>query len=386
MESLIQPRVHNIQLSGIRQFVNEMAAFPKAVSLTLGQPDFDTPAHIKEAAKKAIDQNVTTYSPNPGYPHVREAAAEYVNKKYNLHYSQDEVIITVGASEAIDVSLRTILESGDEVIIPAPVYPGYEPVITLCGAKAVYADTTTTGFKLTVHHLEELWSEKTKCVILPYPSNPTGAVLLKKELEQLVQFLENKKVFVLADEIYSELTYDAVHCSIASFKGMKEKTILINGLSKSHSMTGWRIGFLYAQSNILKHILKVHQYNVTCANTIAQEAAFEALTEGAMDAFPMKKEYDKRRNYVLSRLQNMGIEAQVPGGAFYIFANIKPFGMSSLAFCRGLLQEQEVAVIPGSAFGEEGEGYIRLSFAAHMDLLNIAMDRLQQFIDKITVS
>jgi aminotransferase len=384
LESYIQPRVNKIQISGIRQFVSEMAAYPDAISLTLGQPDFETPKHIKEAAKKAIDENMTVYSPNPGFPHVRRAAADYAKSKYQLPYCEDEVIITVGASEAIDVSLRTILEEGDEVIIPAPVYPGYEPVITMCGARAVFADTTETGFRLTIDLLEKHWSEKTKCLILPYPSNPTGAVLEEDELEKLASFLRSKNVFVLSDEIYSELTYDAPHHSIASFEGMKEKTIVINGLSKSHSMTGWRIGLLYADQTILKHILKVHQYNVTCANTIAQAAAFAALTAGADDAIPMKNEYKKRRDYCISRLSEMGVETIAPGGAFYIFADIQHFGLSSLSFARRLLSQQEVAVIPGSVFHSTGEGYIRLSFAASLSLLEAAMDRIEQFLASLS--
>ncbi|MFC0188753.1 aminotransferase class I/II-fold pyridoxal phosphate-dependent enzyme [Fictibacillus aquaticus] len=385
METYIQPRVNKIQISGIRQFVSEMAAFPDAISLTLGQPDFETPKHIKEAAKKAIDDNMTVYSPNPGFPHVRRAAAVYVNSKYHLPYNEDEVIITVGASEAIDVSLRTILAEGDEVIIPAPVYPGYEPVITMCGAHAVFVDTTETGFKLTVEMLKKHWSEKTKCVILPYPSNPTGAILQSDELEELASFLRTKNAFVLSDEIYSELTYDAAHSSIASIDGMKEKTIVINGLSKSHSMTGWRIGLLYADKTILQHILKVHQYNVTCANTIAQAAAYEALTAGADDAVLMKNEYRKRRDYCIARLESMGIKAIAPGGAFYIFADIKDYGLPSLSFARSLLSEQKIAVIPGSVFHATGEGYIRLSFAAALPVLETALDRMEEFIQHLKV-
>ncbi|MBM7094537.1 aminotransferase A [Bacillus sp. H-16] len=384
MEHKLNSRVKNIQISGIRQFFNKVAKYPDAVQLTLGQPDFETPNHIKEAAKKAIDLNYTRYTKNPGDDELVEAASRFVKNKYNLTYNpQSEVITTVGASQAIDITMRTILQEGDEVILPGPVYPAYEPIIRLCGAIPVYIDTTDTGFKLAPDKLKQVLTEKTKAVMLPYPSNPTGVVLTKEELKDLAAVLREKDVFVVSDEIYSELNFEMPHHSIASLTGMREKTIVINGVSKSHSMTGWRIGFVFAPEEITRHILKVHQYNVSCASSISQKAAAEALTAGEDDAEPMKKEYKKRRDYMYKRLIEIGMEVEYPQGAFYIFPSVSKTGLSSFDFATKLLEENKLAVVPGNAFSEYGEGYVRLSYAYSMKNLKEALDRLEVFWKKL---
>ncbi|WP_349410655.1 aminotransferase A [Pseudalkalibacillus sp. SCS-8] len=384
MEQWINPRVKDIQISGIRQFFNKVSSYPEAISLTLGLPDFPTPEHVKEAGKTAIDANKTTYTHNAGSIELRKAIQQFIKEKYHLAYSaEEEIIATSGASEAIDISLRTILVEGDEVILPAPVYPGYEPVIRLCGAKPVHVDTRDSEFKLTASLIEKHLTEKTKCVILPYPSNPTGMTLSLEELKEIADLLHDKDVFVLSDEIYSELTYDQSHQSIATYEGMKEKTIVINGLSKSHSMTGWRIGFLLSDAVISKHILKVHQYNVTCVSSITQAAAVEALTAGKDDAAPMRKIYEERLAYSCNRLEKMGLEIHRPGGAFYLFPSIKEFGMGSWDFATQLLEKEQLAVVPGIAFSDLGDDYIRISYAYHIDQLKEGLDRLERFIKNL---
>jgi len=381
MEQLISSRVKDIQMSGIRKFFNLVTDIPNVISLTIGQPDFSTPNHIKDVAKLAIDENFTTYTHNGGYLALREAATNYVHTKYNLSYHPEtEVIVTVGASQAIDITFRTILEMGDEVILPAPIYPGYEPIIHLCGAKAVYLDTRDTNFKVTAYHLEQLITEKTKCIVLPYPSNPTGVSLHENELIEIAHVLKGKPIFVLADEIYSELTYEKQHVSIASY--LREQTIVVNGLSKSHSMTGWRIGFVFAPEFIMKHMIKVHQYNVTCASSISQKAAYAALTEGINDAIPMRMEYFQRRNYVFERLTKMGLETVMPDGAFYFFVKIPEENIHSLDYCLKLVNEAKVAVVPGSSFSSYGEGYFRLSYAYSMKILEEGLNRIENFLSK----
>ncbi|WLD95291.1 aminotransferase A [Alkalihalobacillus sp. AL-G] len=385
MEQYLNPRVKEIQISGIRQFFNRVANYPDAISLTLGLPDFPTPDHVKSAAKTAIDDNFTTYTHNAGFIELRRAISSFVQKKYNLQYvAESEIIATTGASEAIDISLRTILTEGDEVILPGPVYPGYEPVIRLCGATPVHVDTRSTDFKLTAKLIEQHLTSKTKCVILPYPSNPTGVSLSQEDLTDIAALLMDKNVFILSDEIYSELTYGEPHKSIATFEKMKEKTIVINGLSKSHSMTGWRIGFVCADQSIAQHMLKVHQYNVTCVSSITQRAALEALTNGINDAAPMRDTYKERLHYAYDRLQRMGLETSEPTGAFYLFPSIKQYEMDSWGFATALLDEERLAVVPGIAFSSYGDDYIRISYAYKMDQLKEGLDRLERFIAKKT--
>lgn len=378
MKHLINSKVKKIEISGIRKFFNMVAGTKDMISLTLGQPDFPTPEHVKEAGKKAIDENFTTYTHNAGYIELRTAAAQFVQTKYGLSYNpNDEIIITSGASEAIDITFRTILEEGVEVILPGPVYPGYEPIIKLCGAEPVYADTRENNFRMTADIISNYITDKTRCIVLPYPSNPTGVSLTKEELSDIAELLKDKEIFVLADEIYSELVFDHQHFSIGTI--LKEKTIVINGLSKSHSMTGWRIGMIFAPSSITEHILKVHQYNVSCASSVSQMAAIEALTAGINDAVEMKKAYMERREYVYERLTSMNLSVVKPDGAFYFFVKLPQPFTNSFDFALQLVQERGVAVVPGSAFSPLGEGFIRISFAYSMDVLAEALDRLEAF-------
>ncbi|GAA4857642.1 aminotransferase A [Paenibacillus vulneris] len=384
MEHLINAKVKDIQISGIRKISNLVSTYKDAVTLTIGQPDFPTPDHIMRAAKAAIDAHKTTYTPNPGMIELRQAAAQFLDRKYGLKYRPEtEVIVTTGASQALDITLRTILDAGSEVILPGPIYPGYEPLVRLCGGEPVYVDTRANGFKLTAELLEPHITDKTRCIILCYPSNPTGRVLSQQELADIARLLEDKSIFVISDEIYSELIYDQPHFSLAAFPAMREKTIVINGLSKSHSMTGWRIGFTFAPEYLSQHMVKVHQYNVTCASSISQYAALEALTNGIDDALPMKEEYMVRRDFVYNRLLQMGFELDKPEGAFYLFPSIERFKLTSMDFTMRLLEEQRVAVVPGDAFSIYGEGYIRISYAYSREVLEKAMDRLETFVKKL---
>nr|MDH3163269.1 aminotransferase A [Bacillus licheniformis] len=379
MEHLLNPNVKEIEISGIRKFSNLVSQYENVISLTIGQPDFFTPHHVKQAAKKAIDENQTSYTHNAGYPELRQAVQLYMKKKADLNYeAESEIIVTTGASQAIDSAFRTILSPGDEVILPGPVYPGYEPIIKMCGASPLIIDTTSHGFKLTAKLIEEALTPKTKCVVLPYPSNPTGMTLSEEELKDIASLLKGRNVFVLSDEIYSELTFDRPHHSIATV--LRDQTIVIGGLSKSHSMTGWRIGFLFAPKEIAKHILKVHQYNVSCASSISQKVALEAVTNGVDDALIMREQYKKRLDYVYDRLVTMGLDVIKPSGAFYIFPSIKSFGMSSFDFCMSLLEEEGLAIVPGDSFSEYGEGYVRISYAYSPDTLREGLDRLESFV------
>ncbi|KEO81890.1 aminotransferase A [Tumebacillus flagellatus] len=382
MEHLVNPQVREIEVSGIRKFSNRVAAYPYAISLTLGQPDFPTPEHIKKAAQRAIETNRTVYTHNAGLLELRQAACNFVATRYGQQYDPEtEVITTVGASEAIDIALRTILVPGSEVILPGPVYPGYEPIIKQCGGIPVYVDTRETGFKITAVGIAEKLTDKTRAVLLPYPSNPTGVVMSRQDLKEIADVLRDREIFVVSDEIYSELVYsDEGHRSIVHEPGMRDKTIVINGLSKSHSMTGWRIGFTFAPAAITQHMLKVHQYNVSCASSISQYAALEALTHGMDDALAMRVEYRKRLDYVHDRLDVMGIPCVKPDGAFYLFPSIGHFGLTSQEFCVRLLEQEQLAVVPGDAFSEYGEGFMRISYAYSMDSLKEALDRLQRFV------
>ncbi|MEE6452063.1 aminotransferase A [Gottfriedia acidiceleris] len=384
MKRYINESVKEIQISGIRKFAQKIEKYDNVIALTLGQPDFPTPAPIKEAAIDAINQNQTVYTPNAGLPALRNAASNFLKRKYSLSYDPaNEVIVTVGASQALDVTFRTILNDDCEVILPAPIYPGYAPIIQTCGAKPVYVDTSNSGFKITPELIEEQITEKTRCIVLPYPNNPTGVTLTEEELENLANYLSQKDIFILSDEIYSELTYDTAHTSIASYPGMREKTIVINGLSKSHSMTGWRIGFIYAPAYLAQEILKVHQYNVSCATSISQYAAISALTDCIDSPIEMAKEYKIRRNYMIDRLEKMGLPCIKPEGAFYLFPSIKEFNMPSMEFALNLVEKHNLAVIPGEAFSEYGDSSIRLSYAYSMKELEIACDRLEEFVTSL---
>jgi aminotransferase len=381
VEHLINTKVQGIEVSGIRKFYNMVSHIDDVISFTIGQPDFQTPEHVKLAGIQAIEENFTSYTPNAGITELRTAACDFVKKKYGLSYEpESEVIVTMGASEAIDITFRAILTEGTEVILPGPIYPGYEPIVRMCGAVPVHVDIRENQFRFTLEMIKPYISEKTRCIVLPYPSNPTGVSLSEGELKEIADYLKNRDIFVLADEIYSELIYDQTHVSIASF--LKEKSIVINGLSKSHAMTGWRIGFLFAPQNITKHILKVHQYNVSCANSIAQKAALAALTAGINDAIPMKKEYLIRRNYVYNRLTAMGLNVVKPDGAFYFFVKIpESISLNSFDFALKMVHEAKVAVVPGSAFSEYGEGYFRLSFACSHETLENGLNRMEKFLN-----
>ncbi|GAA5417244.1 putative N-acetyl-LL-diaminopimelate aminotransferase [Paraliobacillus ryukyuensis] len=382
MEHLLNDNVKQVEISGIRKFFNMVNDKKDILSLTIGQPDFHTPEHIKQAAHEAIDQNHTTYTHNAGIISLRKAIATQVFEDYQLDYHpENEIIVTAGASQAIDISLRTIIQPGDEVILPGPVYPGYEPLIKLAGATPVYIDTRETNFKITPKQLEGAITNKTKCVILPYPSNPTGVTLTKDELIAIAEVLKGKEIFVIADEIYSKLTYETPHFSIAAINQMKQQTIVINGLSKSHAMTGWRIGYVLAPGWLSKHILKVHQYNVSCATSISQYAALEALKNGKEDPTTMRKDYHKRRDYVFNRLVNMGMEVVKPNGAFYFFPKIQS-NKDSFQFAFDLVNEAGVALVPGSAFSHYGAGYVRLSYAYSMETLEKGLNRLEQYLQK----
>ncbi|QFT88579.1 Putative N-acetyl-LL-diaminopimelate aminotransferase [Bacillus sp. THAF10] len=384
MEHLINPQVRTIEISGIRKFFNLVAQYEDVLSLTIGQPDFPTPSHVKTAGQKAIDENKTVYTHNAGIIELRKAAGQFVQSKYGLSYNaENEIIVSVGASQGIDIAFRTILEPGCEVILPGPVYPGYEPIIKLCGATPVHVDTRDTSFQLTAELIEKNINEKTRCIILPYPSNPTGVTLPMEELEKIAEVLADKEIFVLSDEIYSELVFKGKHHSIATLPGMKEKTIVINGVSKSHSMTGWRIGLVLGPEYVMKQMLKVHQYNVSCASSVSQYAALDALTTGIHDGEQMNVEYKARMEYVYDRLENMGLEVVKPNGAFYLFPSIEKFGLSSFDFALKLVEEAGVAVVPGSAFSPLGEGYVRLSYAYNMETLEKAMDRMESFIKRL---
>ncbi|KAF1303271.1 pyridoxal phosphate-dependent aminotransferase [Enterococcus saccharolyticus] len=376
-------QVDKIAVSLIRQFDERVSSIPNILKLTLGEPDFNTPEHVKNAGSQAITDNFSHYTGMSGLPDVRQAASQFLEKKYHVSYDwQSEVLVTVGATEAISASLLGILEPGDKVLLPAPIYPGYEPVITLADAEIIYMDTSDNGFVLSPELLEatlEEHGEKVKAVILNYPSNPTGVTYSREEVQALADVLKKYPVFVISDEIYSELTYDEDHVSIAEY--LREQTILINGLSKSHAMTGWRVGFIFAPKELTKEIIKVHQYLVTAAATVSQKAAVQALVEGINDAQVMKKEYQERRDFVYEKMTSFGFEVAKPSGAFYIFAKIPANCIQdSMEFCVDLAEKEALAVIPGIAFGDAGEGYIRISYAASLANLEEAMTRMERYI------
>ena len=377
-------QLDKIQVSLIRQFDQAISEIPGVLRLTLGEPDFTTPDHVKEAAKRAIDQDQSYYTGMSGLLTLRQAASDFVKDKYQLDYNpENEILVTIGATEALSATLTAILEEGDKVLLPAPAYPGYEPIVNLVGAEIVEIDTTENGFVLTPEMLEKAILEqgdKLKAVILNYPANPTGITYSREQLEALAAVLRKYEIFVVCDEVYSELTYTGEnHVSLGTM--LRDQAIIINGLSKSHAMTGWRLGFIFAPANFIAQLIKSHQYLVTAANTMAQHAAVEALTAGKDDAEPMKKEYIQRRDYIIEKMTDLGFEIIKPDGAFYIFAKIPAgYNQDSFAFLKDFAQKKAVAFIPGAAFGQYGEGYVRLSYAASMGTIREAMKRLEEYM------
>ena len=380
-------QLDKIQVSLIRQFDQAISEIPGVLRLTLGEPDFTTPDHVKEAAKRAIDQDQSYYTGMSGLLTLRQAASDFVKEKYQLDYNpENEILVTIGATEALSATLTAILEEGDKVLLPAPAYPGYEPIVNLVGAEIVEIDTTENGFVLTPEMLEKAILEqgdKLKAVILNYPANPTGITYSREQLEALAAVLRKYEIFVVCDEVYSELTYTGEnHVSLGTM--LRDQAIIINGLSKSHAMTGWRLGFIFAPANFTAQLIKSHQYLVTAANTMAQHAAVEALTAGKNDAEPMKKEYIQRRDYIIEKMTKLGFEIIKPDGAFYIFAKIPAgYDQDSFAFLKDFAQKKAVAFIPGAAFGQYGEGYVRLSYAASMETIKEAMKRLEEYMREV---
>ena len=385
LQDRFNKNVYEIAVSLIRQFDEKVSGIPNMLKLTLGEPDFNTPEHVKEAGQQAIKDNFSHYTGMSGLIDVREAASRFLSEKYTVNYQPTtEVLVTVGATEALSASLLSILEAGDKVLLPAPTYPGYEPLILLAGAEPVYIDTRETGFVLTPEQIDQAMEEhgdKVKAIIITSPSNPTGVAYNETEVSALSETLKKYPIFVISDEIYSELNYETKHVSFGKY--LREQTIVINGLSKSHAMTGWRIGFIFAPAELVEQIIKVHQYLVTAASTISQKAAVRALVQGISDAEVMREEYRERRDYVYQAMTKLGFEVARPSGAFYIFAKIPAdYEQDSMAFCIDLAEKNQLAIIPGIAFGPEGEGYVRISYAASMESLVEAMNRLSTYLEK----
>ncbi len=368
--------------SGIRKFFDIVSEMKDAISLGVGEPDFDTPWHIREEGIYSLEKGRTFYTSNAGLKELKIEICNYLQRRCELEYDyQSEVMVTVGGSEAIDIALRAMLEPEDEVLIPMPCYVSYQPCTLLAGGVPVVIELKAENdFKLTKEQLLSYITDKTKILILAYPNNPTGAIMNYEDLKQIVDVIIEKDIFVISDEIYSELTYDKKHVSIASFPGMKERTIVINGFSKSYSMTGWRLGYAAGPALIMEQMIKIHQFAIMCAPTNSQYAGVEALKNGDPDVEMMRDAYDKRRRYVLHALRSMGLECFEPYGAFYVFPCIKSLGMTSDEFATQLLREEKVAVVPGTAFGDCGEGYLRISYAYSIENLKIALERMESFV------
>lgn len=385
MKYTLSRTVENIKPSGIRKFFDIVSEMKDAISLGVGEPDFETPWHIRDEGIYALEKGRTFYTSNAGLKPLREEIRNYIKRTQNISYDpMKEILVTVGGSEAIDIGLRALINAGDEVIIPQPSYVSYEPCALLTGAKPVIVNLKAeNNFKLTAKELEDVITDKTKVLILPYPNNPTGAIMGKSDLEEIAEVVKRHDILVMSDEIYSELTYEGKHISIASLDGMQERTILINGFSKSYAMTGWRLGYCCAPEPIIKQMTKIHQFAIMCAPTTSQYAAIEALKNGDEDVNMMRQSYNQRRRFLLKRFEEMGLECFEPLGAFYVFPCIKEFGMTSEEFAMRFLEEEKVAVVPGTAFGESGEGFLRISYAYSMDNLKLAIDRLEDFVNKL---
>ena len=379
---VLSSTVTEMKPSGIRKFFDILQGREDVVGLTVGQPDFVTPWHIREAGIDSLKDGKTYYTSNAGLTELRVEIAKYLERRFSLKYDgETEVIVTVGGSEAIDLAVRACIEPGDEVIIPTPCFVCYEPCVRLAGGVPVILETKArNNFKVTPEELKALITPRTKMLVLAYPNNPTGAILTREDLEAIAEVIRDTNIVVLSDEIYSELTYGRTHFSIANIEDMHERTILASGFSKSYAMTGWRMGYIAAPKVFAKQMLKLHQYVIMCAPTTSQFAALEAVKNGDGDIEMMKEEYDRRRRYLLKRLAKMGIECFEPEGAFYAFPNIGQFGLSSDRFCERLLEEHKCAIVPGTAFGETGEGFARISYAYSIKHIDQALDRIEEFV------
>lgn len=384
-EELLSKAAKEMRPSGIRKFFALAAEMPECISLGVGEPDFQTPWDIRDAAIHSLELGRTKYTANAGLKELRESISEYVYRKYNMSYGEDQILVTVGGSEAIDLAIRALLEPGDEVIIPEPCYVSYEPITTLTGGVPVHIQTKEEdNFRITREELQEAISPKSKILVLSYPNNPTGAILTHEDLMMIADVVKDTDIIILADEIYAELVYSGTrHESIATIPGMKERTIVINGFSKAFSMTGWRLGYAAGPKEIIDVMTKIHQSCIMAAPTTSQYAAITALGEKIdEDVENMRKEYDMRRKFCVRKLNEMGLHTFEPLGAFYVFPNITSSGMNSEEFCEKLLEQKHVAIVPGSAFGNSGEGFARISYAYGIDHLRTAMTRIQEFLDE----
>ena len=382
MRNPLSKKVETIQPSGIRKFFDIVSEMEDVISLGVGEPDFDTPWHIRDEGIYTLEKGRTFYTSNSGLKELRVAIAEYLRRRFEVSYDPlHEILVTVGGSEGIDVALRAMLDPGDEVLIPEPCYVSYVPCVVLADGVPVTIELKEENqFRLTKEELLAAITDKTKILVMPFPNNPTGGVMRREDLEEIAQVCIEKDIYVLSDEIYSELTYGADHVSIASLPGMKERTLLINGFSKSYAMTGWRLGYICGPQVIVKQMTKIHQFAIMCAPTNSQYAAVEALRHGDADVAQMRTAYDQRRRYLMHAFKEMGLSCFEPFGAFYVFPCIKEFGMSSDEFATRLLEEEHVAVVPGSAFGACGEGFVSISYAYSLENLKLAMERLSRFV------
>lgn len=385
MTKPLSETVEGLKPSGIRKFFDLVSEMRDAISLGVGEPDFDTPWHIRDEGIYALERGKTFYTSNAGLKELRKEICNYLKRRQGIEYDcNKEVLVTVGGSEAIDIGLRALVNPGDEVIIPQPSYVSYEPCAVLAGAKPVVINLKSeNSFRLTAEELKEAISPNTKVLILPFPNNPTGAIMERGDLEEIAKVIIDNDIYVMSDEIYAELTYKGEHVSIASLEGMKERTILINGFSKAYAMTGWRLGYACAPENIIKQMTKIHQFAIMCAPTTSQYAAVEALKNGDGDVEEMRIAYNQRRRFLVNAFKEMGLSCFEPFGAFYVFPCIKEFNMTSEEFATRFLEEEKVAVVPGTAFGESGEGFVRISYAYSLENLKIAIDRLRNFVERL---
>ena len=385
MRNPLSERVVNLPPSGIRKFFDVVNEMDDAISLGVGEPDFDTPWHIREEGIYSLEKGRTFYTSNSGLKELKVEICNYLKRRCDVLYDPNsEVLVTVGGSEAIDLALRAMLEPGDEVLIPQPSYVSYVPCTILAnGTPVVIELEEKDDFRLTPEKLLEKITPKSKILILPFPNNPTGAIMEREDLEKIAKIVEEKDLFVISDEIYCELTYSGRHVTIASLPGMRERTVLINGFSKSYAMTGWRLGYAAAPREVLQQMLKIHQYAIMCAPTTSQYAAISALRNGDEDVEQMREAYSQRRRYLVHALREMGLDCFEPYGAFYVFPSIKKFGMTSDEFATRLLQEEKVAVVPGTAFGDCGEGFLRISYAYSLESLKVALDRIRRFVERL---